>query len=52
MSEINHLRVVVAERKGKLTAAAARRKEVNKQVDLMETGGRRCLHFSRVDLSD
>jgi len=29
---------LLAERKRKLTAAAARRKEVNKQVDLMETG--------------
>jgi putative transposase len=47
-SALNYLRPVnyyegnpealLAERKRKLTTAAARRKEVNKQVDLMETG--------------
>lgn len=47
-SALNYLRPVdyyegnpetlLAERKRKLTVAAARRKEVNKQVDLMETG--------------
>ena len=30
--------ILLAERKRKLTAAAIRRKEMNKQVDLMETG--------------